>query len=50
MVGVDLYCCPAISARASSGPVGEPEDRSMPGGGGKIIGEADERSDIGNGA
>ncbi len=44
-----LYCEPAISARASKGPIGEPEERSIPGGGGRIIGEADERSAGGSG-
>ena len=33
-----------MSANASNGPAGDPAERSMPGGGGKIIGEADERS------
>ena len=42
--GLCLYCEPVRSGKASKGPVGEPEDRSMPGGGGRIIGEADERS------
>lgn len=49
MAGLDLYGCPDLSVRASRGPDGEAEVRSIPGGGGKIIGEADERSGAGRG-
>ena len=43
-----------MSARVSRGPVGDPEERSIPGGGGKTLpptsGEAEERSGPGKGA
>ena len=39
-----LNCWPAISARVSNGPVGEPEERNIADGGGKMIGDCEDRS------
>ena len=49
MEGFDRYCFPEESAIESRDPGGEPEGRTIPLGGGKIIGDADDRSVEGKG-